>query len=198
MTKQKWVTSKCDGVSATLMAYCEGFDDKLLNVLRELGEDIPASDKQRLPEDYDEQKLRNRSQNPAVLPSLKKKRLCDMTNEELKSVPIIELNQMLRECTETEAQEIRRRRRSLKNRDYALSSRQKRVEERDALERGNEKLKSQLSGAREEQARIIAERDTYRKKSEVLEAAWSRLSECIEQTNCEALPVSELAFKEDE
>lgn len=90
------------------------------------------------------------------------------SDDELVSLPIRELNQRLRILPKEEAQKVRKRRRSLKNRGYATSCRQRRVALKESLESQNERLKAELRQLKERLNIAVKERDTYRVKYEQL------------------------------
>ena len=106
--------------------------------------------------------------------------LGNMTDEQLRDVPVCELNGRLRDLPAEEAEQIRRRRRCLKNRSYAASSRLKRMREQDVLQKQNERLKEELLKAKAEQASVIKDRDMYKRRSECLQAAWVTLSHYVD------------------
>ena len=90
------------------------------------------------------------------------------SDDELVHLPIRELNKRLRNLPKEEAQKVRKRRRSLKNRGYATSCRQRRVALKDCLESQNQRLKEQLRQMKEMLNIAVKERDTYKAKCEQL------------------------------
>lgn len=100
-----------------------------------------------------------------------------ITDEDLMNLPIRELNKRLRCLPKEEVKVIRRRRRSLKNRGYATSCRQRRVRMKEVLETQNQRLKSQLREVKEKLTSVTKERDTFKSKYDQLSklVAW-RLS----------------------
>lgn len=91
-----------------------------------------------------------------------------ITDEEIINLPIRVLNKRLRNLPKWEIQKIRKRRRSLKNRGYASSCRQRRVAIKEGLETQNQRLKMQLTETKEKLNTAVKERDTYKTKFEQL------------------------------
>lgn len=91
-----------------------------------------------------------------------------ITDEEIINLPIRVLNKRLRNLPKWEIQKIRKRRRSLKNRGYASSCRQRRVAIKECLETQNQRLKMQLTETKEKLNTAVKERDTYKTKYEQL------------------------------
>lgn len=89
-------------------------------------------------------------------------------DDELLSLPIRDLNKRLRNLSKDEVLKIRKRRRSLKNRGYATSCRQRRVELKDCLEKQNQRLKIQLRELREKLNAAAKERDMFKAKCDNL------------------------------
>ena len=85
-------------------------------------------------------------------------------DDELLSLPIRELNKRLRHMSKDEVLKIRKRRRSLKNRGYATSCRQRRVKLKECLETQNQRLKIQLREMREKLNAAAKERDMFKAK----------------------------------
>ncbi|XP_020897742.1 transcription factor MafK-like [Exaiptasia diaphana] len=99
--------------------------------------------------------------------NLSKKKL-PISDDDLESMSVRDLNQKIRhlELTKPQIQAIRKRRRSLKNRGYALSCRHRRVTENEELSKENEKLNKELKKLRDELTRTLKERDSFKKKYE--------------------------------
>lgn len=87
-----------------------------------------------------------------------------ISDDDLIKLPIRELNKRIRHLSKEEVKKIRKRRRSLKNRGYATSCRQRRVALKDSLETQNQRLKAQLREAKEKLNIAIKDRDIYKAK----------------------------------
>ena len=95
------------------------------------------------------------------------------TDDELMMLTIRDLNRRLKTLPKAEAHKIRKRRRSLKNRGYATSCRQRRTALKENLEIQNQRLKAQLREAKENLGNAVKDRDMYRKKFEQLNKVFS-------------------------
>lgn len=109
----------------------------------------------------------------------------DITDDELVSCSVKELNRLLRGLPRSEILDLKQRRRTLKNRGYAASSREKRQMLRSELETTNQILADQVAALRQEaakanqyrteverlrreKARVQQERDQYKKERDLL------------------------------
>lgn len=92
------------------------------------------------------------------------------TDDELINISIRLLNQRLKTLPKAEAKQIRKRRRSLKNRGYATLCRQRRTALKESLEQQNQRLKLELKEARENLCNTLRDRDMFKKKFEQLQA----------------------------
>ena len=90
--------------------------------------------------------------------------ITQISDEEIKNLGVRELNKLLRDMQPEEAAIIRRRRRNLKNRDYALICRQRRLQLHEDLINENKLLKRQLEDDREKLRKVVLERNTYKRK----------------------------------
>ena len=90
--------------------------------------------------------------------------ITQISDEEIKNLGVRELNKLLRNMQPEEAAIIRRRRRNLKNRDYALICRQRRLQLHEDLINENKLLKRQLEDDREKLRKVVLERNTYKRK----------------------------------
>ena len=90
--------------------------------------------------------------------------ITQISDEEIKNLGVRELNKLLRDMQPEEAAIIRRRRRNLKNRDYALICRQRRLQLHEELINENKLLKRQLEDDREKLRKVVLERNTYKRK----------------------------------
>lgn len=96
-----------------------------------------------------------------------------LTDAELESLPVRELNLILRSLPKDEAKLLKNRRRTLKNRGYAQSCRHKRVNERDDLYLEVQALRKQRDRLQAELGKVTAERDAYKTKVDVIQGALS-------------------------
>lgn len=92
-----------------------------------------------------------------------------ITEEDLINLPIQDLNKRLRRLPKPEARELRKRRRSLKNRGYATNCRQRRAALKESLQAQNQRLKDQLREIKQSLNETMEDRDSYKKKWESLQ-----------------------------
>lgn len=92
------------------------------------------------------------------------RKIKDLSDEEIKNLRVQELNKLLRGMPREEAAKIRRRRRNLKNRGYALTCRKRRQQFQEDLFNENQLLKKQLEDDREKLCKVLKERSEYKKK----------------------------------
>ncbi|XP_016300866.1 transcription factor MafG-like [Sinocyclocheilus anshuiensis] len=93
-----------------------------------------------------------------------------LTDDELVSMSVRELNQHLRGLTKEEILQLKQRRRTLKNRGYAASCRVKRVTQKEELERQKAELQQEVEKLASENASMKVELDTLRSKYEALQS----------------------------
>ena len=77
---------------------------------------------------------------------------------------IKELNKYIQGIPKQQAQKIKKRRRILKNRKYALKCRLKTVQKRTKMAEENESLEKRISAAKEELKTVTKQRDYYKSK----------------------------------
>lgn len=94
-------------------------------------------------------------------------------DDELVNLPLRKLNKRLSDLPACEVQKMRKRRRCLKNRGYALSCRSKRQLQQKSLEEKNIQMTKELRYAKAELQKVRKERDTCRTKYEQLQHVWS-------------------------
>lgn len=87
-----------------------------------------------------------------------------INDEDIKNLRVGELNKRLRGLSREEAASIRRRRRNLKNRDYALACRQRRAQTNCYLFNENKKLKKQLEDLIGTLERAVEERNAEKRR----------------------------------
>ncbi|XP_067115702.1 v-maf avian musculoaponeurotic fibrosarcoma oncogene homolog Gb [Osmerus mordax] len=93
-----------------------------------------------------------------------------LTDDELVSMTVRELNQHLRGLTKEEILLLKQRRRTLKNRGYAASCRVKRVTQKEELEKQKSLLQQEVDKLASENAGMRAELHALRVKYEALQS----------------------------
>ncbi|TRY85508.1 hypothetical protein DNTS_016010 [Danionella cerebrum] len=93
-----------------------------------------------------------------------------LTDDELVSMSVRELNQHLRGLTKEEILQLKQRRRTLKNRGYAASCRVKRVTQKEELEKQKAELQQEVEKLASENASMKVELDLLRSKYEALQS----------------------------
>lgn len=93
-----------------------------------------------------------------------------LTDDELVSMSVRELNQHLRGLTKDEILQLKQRRRTLKNRGYAASCRVKRVTQKEELEKQKAELQQEVEKLTSENASMKVELDVLRSKYEALQS----------------------------
>lgn len=89
-----------------------------------------------------------------------------LTDEQLQSLSVKELNRIIRSISKDEAKRLKQRRRTIKNRGYAQNCRHKRVNERDELYLEVQDLRKEMEVMRAELNKTKKERDSYKEKVE--------------------------------
>nr|XP_020748157.1 transcription factor MafK isoform X1 [Odocoileus virginianus texanus] len=92
-----------------------------------------------------------------------------LSDDELVSMSVRELNQHLRGLTREEVVRLKQRRRTLKNRGYAASCRIKRVTQKEELERQRVELQQEVEKLARENSSMRLELDALRSKYEALQ-----------------------------
>ena len=87
-----------------------------------------------------------------------------ITDEEIENLRVSELNKRLRKIPWDEAARIRKRRRNLKNRGYALTCRLRKQREQEDLINENTSLKKQLEDGKWKLLKIWKEKEIYKRK----------------------------------
>ncbi|XP_026997448.2 v-maf avian musculoaponeurotic fibrosarcoma oncogene homolog Ga isoform X1 [Tachysurus fulvidraco] len=93
-----------------------------------------------------------------------------LTDDELVSMSVRELNQHLRGLSKEEIAQLKQRRRTLKNRGYAASCRVKRVTQKEELEKQKAELQQEVEKLASENASMKVELDVLRSKYEALQS----------------------------
>ena len=96
----------------------------------------------------------------------------EISDEEIKNLRVQQLNKLLRGVPRDEAVKIRRKRRNLKNRGYALRCRMRRQQFQKDLFNENQLLKRQLEDDREKLRKVLKERNIYKGKLLQLQSAY--------------------------
>ncbi|XP_067912002.1 transcription factor MafK isoform X2 [Heterodontus francisci] len=93
-----------------------------------------------------------------------------LSDQELVSMTVRELNQHLRGLSKEEIVQLKQRRRTLKNRGYAASCRVKRVTQKEELQRQRTDLQQEVAKLARENANMRVELDGLRSKYEALQS----------------------------
>lgn len=93
-----------------------------------------------------------------------------LTDDELVTMSVRELNQHLRGLSKEEILQLKQRRRTLKNRGYAASCRVKRVTQKEELEKQKAQLQQEVDKLATENASMKVELDALRSKYEALQS----------------------------
>ncbi|KAK5599712.1 hypothetical protein CRENBAI_016747 [Crenichthys baileyi] len=93
-----------------------------------------------------------------------------LTDDELVTMSVRELNQHLRGLSKEEILQLKQRRRTLKNRGYAASCRVKRVTQKEELEKQKAQLQQEVDKLVTENASMKMELDALRSKYEALQS----------------------------
>ena len=87
-----------------------------------------------------------------------------LSDGKLEKMTIKELNKYIQGIPKQQAQKIKKRRRILKNRKYALKCRLKTVQKRTKMAKENRSLEKRISAAKEELKTVTKQRDYYKSK----------------------------------
>jgi len=113
----------------------------------------------------------------------------EISDEAIENLRVPELNKLLRGVPRDEAVKIRRKRRNLKNRGYALRCRMRRQQFQEDLFNENQLLKRQLEDDKEKLRKVLKERNIFKKKFLQLQSA------CIGEYMVERLVPPDLALE---
>lgn len=92
-----------------------------------------------------------------------------LTEEQLVSLTARDLNRICREMPEDVVKQLKKRRRTLKNRGYAYNSRVRRVTQKTALETERDDLKTQIQQLTDRCRFLEKEADQWKRKAQTLE-----------------------------
>ena len=95
----------------------------------------------------------------------------DITDDELISLSVRELNKRLKGLRREDATKLKQRRRLLKNRGYAQTCRTRRIHQYRSLNKRNESLAGHLDELQQQIEELTKERNEYKEKYEALKAA---------------------------
>ena len=97
------------------------------------------------------------------------KGLLQLTEEQLVSLSARDLNRLCRDLPEDIIKQLKKRRRTLKNRGYAYNSRVRRVSQKNQLEKERDELQKQISQLQEKVKLLERESDSWKRKAQALE-----------------------------
>lgn len=92
-----------------------------------------------------------------------------MTEEQLVSLSARDLNRLCRDMPDDVIKQLKKRRRTLKNRGYAYNSRVRRVSQKNTLEKERDELKLQLSQLSERCRILQEEKNQWKRRAQALE-----------------------------
>ncbi|XP_013412524.1 transcription factor MafK isoform X1 [Lingula anatina] len=92
-----------------------------------------------------------------------------ISDDELVTLTVRELNRQLKSLPKDEVTKLKQRRRTLKNRGYAASCREKRMSQKDELELERQTLAQQVERLKEENAKVHKELENLKNKYETLQ-----------------------------
>ena len=97
----------------------------------------------------------------------------EITDEEIANLRVSELNKYLRKVPWNEAARIRKRRRNLKNRGYALTCRLRKQQEHEDLINENTSLKKQVEDGKLKLLKVWKEKEAYKRKYQQLQQTFA-------------------------
>ncbi|KAL9974268.1 hypothetical protein ACROYT_G011285 [Oculina patagonica] len=97
----------------------------------------------------------------------------EISDKEIQGLRVQDLNKLLRDLPRDEAAKIRKRRRNLKNRSYALTCRLRKQREHEDLMNENTSLKRQLEDERRKLRNVWNEKEEYKRKYVQLQRAFT-------------------------
>ena len=92
-----------------------------------------------------------------------------LTEEQLVSLSARDLNRLCRDLPDDIIKQLKKRRRTLKNRGYAYNSRVRRVSQKNTLEKERDELKSQLTNLVDKCRMLEVERNQWKRRAQALE-----------------------------
>lgn len=101
--------------------------------------------------------------------SLDSSDITKISDEQIQNLRVQDLNKLLRDLPRDEAAKIKKRRRNLKNRNYALNCRIRKQQRYEDLLNENTSLKKQLENERRQLRNVWKEKEVYKKKCQHLQ-----------------------------
>ena len=92
-----------------------------------------------------------------------------LTEEQLVSLSARDLNRICRDLPDDVIKQLKKRRRTLKNRGYAYNSRVRRVSQKNTLEKERDELKLQVAQLNERCRALVEEKNQWRRRAQALE-----------------------------
>ena len=92
-----------------------------------------------------------------------------LTEEQLVSLTARDLNRICRDLPDDVIKQLKKRRRTLKNRGYAYNSRVRRVSQKNTLEKERDELKHQLAQLNDRCRQLTEEKNQWRRRAQALE-----------------------------
>jgi hypothetical protein len=92
-----------------------------------------------------------------------------LTEEQLVSLTARDLNRICRDLPDDVIKQLKKRRRTLKNRGYAYNSRVRRVSQKNTLEKERDELKIQVSQLSDRCRVLMEEKNQWRRRAQALE-----------------------------
>ncbi|CAG5122562.1 unnamed protein product [Candidula unifasciata] len=92
-----------------------------------------------------------------------------ISDDDLVSLSVKELNRLLKGLTRDEVSKLKQRRRTLKNRGYAANCREKRISQKEELETEKDLLRAEVNRLQRENDIVKMELNSLRSKCEALE-----------------------------
>ena len=102
--------------------------------------------------------------SPAMLDVHGETHFTFVPDQELKEISVKELNQKLKGMPKNVVYDVKKRRRTLKNRGYAHSCRVKRIAEKSNLQRSKQELEQIIADLQEQLKTVKAEKNDYKSK----------------------------------
>lgn len=93
-----------------------------------------------------------------------------LTEEQLVSLSARDLNRICRDLPDDVIKQLKKRRRTLKNRGYAYNSRVRRVSQKNSLEKERDELKLQVAQLSERVRALLEERNQWKRRAQAMES----------------------------